>query len=130
MRRRPPRSTRTDTLFPYTTLFRSSTGRDLDAAYRQATDYFAGLTDAELPRYVLVSDFARFRLYDLDGEAGPVEFALADLPRQIGRFGFISGYQTRTFKEEDPVNVQATERSAERRVGNEGVGTCRSLGGT
>src|SRR3546814_3564830 len=82
----------------------------LDAAYRQATDYFAGLTDAELPRYDLVSDFARFRLYDLDGEAGPVEFALADLPRQIGRFGFISGYQTRTFKEEDPVNVQAAER--------------------
>src|SRR3546814_19121650 len=26
MRRRPPRSTRTATLFPYTTLFRSSTG--------------------------------------------------------------------------------------------------------
>src|SRR3546814_3477658 len=28
MIRRPPRSTRTDTLFPYTTLFRSSIGRD------------------------------------------------------------------------------------------------------
>src|SRR3546814_20525307 len=28
MIRRPPRSTRTDTLFPYTTLFRSSTWRD------------------------------------------------------------------------------------------------------
>src|SRR3546814_11636690 len=27
MRRRPPRSTRTDTLFPYTTLFRSEPGR-------------------------------------------------------------------------------------------------------
>src|SRR3546814_4748321 len=27
MRRRPPRSTRTDTLFPYTTLFRSAQGR-------------------------------------------------------------------------------------------------------
>src|SRR3546814_9816827 len=26
MRRRPPRSTRTDTLFPYTTLFRSAAG--------------------------------------------------------------------------------------------------------
>src|SRR3546814_2297087 len=26
MRRRPPRSTRTDTLFPYTTLFRSASG--------------------------------------------------------------------------------------------------------
>src|SRR3546814_2093095 len=29
MIRRPPRSTRTDTLFPYTTLFRSRAGRDL-----------------------------------------------------------------------------------------------------
>src|SRR3546814_9631076 len=29
MRRRPPRSTRTDTLFPYTTLFRSTATRDL-----------------------------------------------------------------------------------------------------
>src|SRR3546814_12361702 len=28
MIRRPPRSTRTDTLFPYTTLFRSRSGRD------------------------------------------------------------------------------------------------------
>src|SRR3546814_6642546 len=28
MIRRPPRSTRTDTLFPYTTLFRSHRGRD------------------------------------------------------------------------------------------------------
>src|SRR3546814_3179648 len=27
MRRRPPRSTRTDTLFPYTTLFRSPSGK-------------------------------------------------------------------------------------------------------
>src|SRR3546814_15671628 len=27
MRRRPPRSTRTDTLFPYTTLFRSPDGK-------------------------------------------------------------------------------------------------------
>src|SRR3546814_2433620 len=32
MIRRPPRSTRTDTLFPYTTLFRSDLLRDLDAA--------------------------------------------------------------------------------------------------
>src|SRR3546814_12458285 len=29
--RRPPRSTRTDTLFPYTTLFRSHAGRQLEA---------------------------------------------------------------------------------------------------
>src|SRR3546814_8192692 len=36
MIRRPPRSTRTDTLFPYTTLFRSRRRRDHDAAHRLA----------------------------------------------------------------------------------------------
>ncbi len=86
-----------------------SEGRDLDAAFEQATDYFAGLKDAELPRFVLVSDFQRFRLHDLEtGER--CDFALAELHKQIGRFGFISGYQTRSYKEEDPVNVQAAER--------------------
>src|SRR3546814_3867098 len=34
MIRRPPRSTRTDTLFPYTTLFRSGRGRDRRRAAR------------------------------------------------------------------------------------------------
>ncbi|MFN7182982.1 MAG: DNA methyltransferase [Thermomonas haemolytica] len=86
-----------------------SQGRDLDAAFEQATDYFAGLKDAELPRYVLVSDFRRFRLHDLEtGER--TDFPLAELHKQIGRFGFISGYQSRSYKEEDPVNVQAAER--------------------
>src|SRR3546814_5649165 len=36
MIRRPPRSTRTDTLFPYTTLFRSAAGQDLVADNDQA----------------------------------------------------------------------------------------------
>ena len=31
-----------------------------------ALDYFPELKERDLPRYVLVSDFARFRLYDLD----------------------------------------------------------------
>ncbi|MBV5311063.1 type IIL restriction-modification enzyme MmeI, partial [Chromatium okenii] len=40
-----------------------SRGKSLDRAHAQATDYFHGLKDRELPRYVLVCDFARFRLY-------------------------------------------------------------------
>ena len=40
-----------------------SKGQDLNAAYLQATDYFIGLTDDELPQFVLVSDFANFQLY-------------------------------------------------------------------
>jgi len=87
-----------------------SLGKDLDRAHSQARDYFHGLTDAELPRYLLVSDFARFRLYDLEGDEAPVEFPLKDLWKHIRRFGFIAGYQPRTFKEEDPVNVEAAER--------------------
>lgn len=86
-----------------------SRGKDLDRAYKQATDYFSGLKDRDLPRYVLVSDFARFRLYDLDGEEEPVEFPLKDLHKQVRRFGFIAGYQVRAFKDQDPANGEAAE---------------------
>src|SRR3546814_19070298 len=36
--RRPPRSTRTDTLFTYTTLFRSARGREVDDRIRRAPE--------------------------------------------------------------------------------------------
>src|SRR3546814_12049376 len=39
MIRRPPRSTRTDTLFPYTTLFRSTTGK-AEGPYANVTKSF------------------------------------------------------------------------------------------
>ncbi|HVU82087.1 MAG TPA: type IIL restriction-modification enzyme MmeI, partial [Rhodanobacteraceae bacterium] len=87
-----------------------SRGHDLDRAHAQARDYFHGLTDAELPRYLLVSDFARFRLYDLEGDGEPIEFALKDLYKHVRAFGFIAGYQARSFKDEDPVNIEAAER--------------------
>ena len=35
-----------------------SKGKDLDKAYSQALDYFSGLEDYELRKYVVVSDFA------------------------------------------------------------------------
>src|SRR3546814_3494111 len=49
MRRRPPRSTRTDTLFPYTTLFRSVADRQRQRRSRRAAGQLsqpAGLTAA------------------------------------------------------------------------------------
>jgi hypothetical protein len=86
-----------------------SRGKDLDRAYGQAIDYLGLIPERDLPRYVLVSDFARFRLYDLEsGEHW--EFALKDLHRQARRFGFIAGYSTQEIKEQDPVNVKAAER--------------------
>jgi hypothetical protein len=42
-----------------------SRGRNLDRAYMQAMDYFPGIVERDLPRFVLVCDFARFRLFDL-----------------------------------------------------------------
>jgi hypothetical protein len=87
-----------------------SRGRSLDDAYSQAVAYFVGLKDHELPRYVLVSDFARFRLYDLeDATSTPHEFLLADLHQHVKEFGFMLGYQKRTYKEEDPVNIKAAQ---------------------
>ena len=85
-----------------------SRGKNLDRAYTQALDYFSGLKERELPRFILVSDFARFRLYDLEQDTAH-EFALPDLHENIHHFAFIAGYQTHKIKEQDPVNIQAAE---------------------
>jgi len=85
-----------------------SKGKKLDAAFEQATDYFYGIKEHELPKYVLVSDFENFRLYDLDDKK-EYEFGIKDFHKNIKLFGFIAGYQKRTFKDEDPVNIKAAE---------------------
>ncbi len=85
-----------------------SRGHNLDKAYQQAKDYFPGLKEKELPRYILVSDFERFRLYDLD-EGTQHDFKLTELVQNVTLFGFIAGYQKRTYKEQDPVNIEAAE---------------------
>ncbi len=107
-----------------------SRGKDLDKAYTQALDYFPGIKERDLPKYVLVSDFARFRLYDLEappspqplspqagrgrsaaeGEGQYVEFKLADLHKRIKHFAFIAGYRTQTIAPQNPVNIKAAER--------------------
>ena len=86
-----------------------SRGRDLDKAFQQAKDYFPGLKDYELPKFILVSDFQLFRLYDLDNNTTS-EFALKDFIQNVHLFGFIAGYEKRTYKEQDPANIQAAER--------------------
>jgi len=87
-----------------------SLGRDLDSAYKQALEYFVGLAERDLPRYVIVSDFARIRLYDLEDTGNPDEFPLKDLYKNIKLFGFIAGYTTQRITAQDPVNIKAAER--------------------
>lgn len=85
-----------------------SAGRDLTRAREQAFEYFPGLKPKDLPRYILLSDFQSFELHDLE-EGTEVKFPLADLPNHIEHFGFILGVQKRTFRDQDPVNIEASE---------------------
>lgn len=100
-----------------------SRGQDLGKAESQAFAYIQDLVhaacDDEVPRYVIVSDFARFALHDLEPEndqplplfAGhrveTTEFLLADLHHYIHLFGFLAGYDQRRFKDRDPINLKA-----------------------
>ncbi|TRT71287.1 MAG: class I SAM-dependent DNA methyltransferase [Microcystis sp. M_OC_Ca_00000000_S217Cul] len=85
-----------------------SKGKDLEKATQQAKDYFPNLKEHELPRYILVSDFQRFKLYDLDS-GNQWEFELSNFVDNVHLFDFIAGYEKRVYKDEDPVNIQAAE---------------------
>ncbi|MDA8015434.1 MAG: N-6 DNA methylase [Gammaproteobacteria bacterium] len=86
-----------------------SRGGNLDRARTQALNYFEGIkNESDLPRYVLVCDFARFRLHDLD-ENTRHDFTIGDLSKNVGLFAFIAGYQTHKLREQDPVNIKAAE---------------------
>src|SRR3546814_11487049 len=97
MIRQPPRSTRTDTLFPYTTLFRSH-----DRPMNQAD-----LLEAMRQCDVLVPTVTDHIDASLIAEAG-------DRLQLMANFG--NGV--------DHIDLKA--RSEERRVGKECVSTCRS----
>eukprot|EP01118_Nematostelium_gracile_P013438 TRINITY_DN506_c0_g1_i13.p1 TRINITY_DN506_c0_g1~~TRINITY_DN506_c0_g1_i13.p1 ORF type:complete len:915 (-),score=87.83 TRINITY_DN506_c0_g1_i13:1367-4111(-) len=85
-----------------------SKGKNLDKAFIQAKEYIHGLKEHELPKYILVSDFVNFRLFDTE-EQRTMEFKLKDLVHNVQNFGFIAGYQKRIYKEQDPVNIKAAD---------------------
>ncbi|MGL4595662.1 MAG: DNA methyltransferase, partial [Thermoguttaceae bacterium] len=93
-----------------------SYGKSLEKATSQAFEYVHNLITEnrsdEIPRYIIVSDFANIVLYDLEPDEGDpekIEFVLHDLHKHIDAFGFISGYKIHKPKPEDPANVQAAE---------------------
>ncbi len=89
-----------------------SAGKDLATAFKQATDYFDGLDDEDLPKYVIVSDFERFKLYNLDDKT-EVEFPLSKLHQNISAFGFLTGHTFKTYEEAPEVNVKAAQHMAD-----------------
>lgn len=85
-----------------------SRGKNLDKAFQQAKEYTQGLKQEDLPKYILVCDFEHFRLYDLE-ENKQVAFKLNELVNNVQHFGYLLGYQKKTYKEQDPANIKAAE---------------------
>src|SRR3546814_19964012 len=126
MIRRPPRSTRTDTLFPYTTLFRSP---EVDAERTAAIGFcFGGKCVLDLAR--TGADLRGVVSFHGVYDAPPFPNVAPIKPKILVCHGW-----------EDPIappeamvglakelNESGADRSEERRVGREGVSTCRSRG--
>lgn len=89
-----------------------SAGRSLDEAMTQALDYLDSVPSRDLPRMVITSDFARFKVRDLEsGEE--IEFPIEELPNRLDMFGYLAGYRQRAFVEEAAVNVKAAQLMAD-----------------
>src|SRR3546814_12396149 len=116
MIRRPPRSTRTDTLFPYTTLFRS-----LDAT--PLGDIGLSVLGAGVLGTKSQSFFAQTTLHATDW----LDLTLGGRYQEEKRFLIKSQTGVRTPNGNGSITLlKFPLRSEERRVGNECVSTCRS----
>src|SRR3546814_16370774 len=126
MIRRPPRSTRTDTLFPYTTLFRSLL-RGQGGARRMSVVFLA----AEVERLALFPAFAAPRRlagalavlgHRLAGLAGPAGAQRIGIDRGVA----VALLDAATGPGGDDAGTQ--DRSGEGRVGQEWVRACSARG--
>jgi hypothetical protein len=100
-----------------------SLGKSLDAATSQAFQYIQDLLNdgrqEDVPRYVVVTDFDRFALHDLEPESHhglplfdqqrvqTTEFKLSELPQKVREFSFIRGEKVVKTDPEDPANEKA-----------------------
>src|SRR3546814_18449530 len=131
MIRRPPRSTRTDTLFPYTTLFRSNVAGTLQQ-YNQTIIEVAGHTDSvgtdsynqqlsqqraeAVANYLNSRGVMRDRMITVGaGETRPIASNDTETGRAKNRRVEITLETARSYR-----------RSKERRLGQECVSTCIS----
>jgi hypothetical protein len=102
-----------------------SLGQDLGKAGSQAFRYIQDLArdgrTNEIPRYVILSDFARIVLHDLEPDDSKdlplfdqwrvrtIDIPLADLHKHVREFAFIKGEKPVRLDPEDPANIKAVE---------------------
>src|SRR3546814_19571073 len=107
---RPPRSTRTDTLFPYTTLFRSVIGTHRKCIVEGFREAIGFLSDDGFEQFELAAEV------DIESASGATD-ALYDVVD--------GGSGKALLVEEASGGIDQPARSEERRVGKECVSTCR-----
>src|SRR3546814_20657481 len=91
MIRRPPRSTRTDTLFPYTTLFRSADLASFRPAAGATTEVPCGAEISDMPTYTITwtsldgqKAVATHRGGCREGAGHDLDTVLRGLPERLG----------------------------------------------
>src|SRR3546814_13579072 len=127
MIRRPTRSTRTDTLFPYTTLFRSIATRPTTVSpVRKATEE----TGAGIPIKRSDHEGGRLKVPSFRLSPWSANALGRELPERYAMSGWVGRAGRAGLGDEGPVNTAPERgRSEERRVGQEGVRTCNFGGG-
>ncbi|MCY7330857.1 MAG: hypothetical protein LH618_20055, partial [Saprospiraceae bacterium] len=112
---------------------------DFEKTFRQAMEYVAGLPVAERPRRVVLCNFKRFRIYNVEKGLGKgleglgkgleglekglgglgkgleqnfVEIAIAELPQRLTEFAFIPEFAGELIVAEEKANLDAVERIA------------------
>src|SRR3546814_15835229 len=93
MRRLPPRSTRTDTLFPYTTLFRSRTRRTRQTQAAPRSGKRVAKPDHHADHAAVA---VRFTLCDLRGDLGDAEAVKKAVEARVGHMASPSGWTVRS----------------------------------
>lgn len=89
-----------------------SRGADLEKATEQALEYLQAIAKVnpdDLPRYVIVCDFARLRLYNIETKQHQ-EILIAELADYIHLFNFFSDGLTEIREKEQAANIKAAER--------------------
>src|SRR3546814_8228878 len=103
MIRRPPRSTRTDTLFPYTTLFRSSRAA-FNKAWEEAHPARQTHIDAVLDQVDYAVELVGIDHVGVGSDFDGVGGELPDELRTVADFpNFVAGLQARGYKDEDKI---------------------------
>lgn len=104
---------RIDGFFPGLLLIEmKSSGKDLNKAYQQATEYLVNLPENELPAYIMISDFATVHIYNRMDHSEPLCFKLADLPKHVDSLLFMAGYKSVIAQQQVAINQRAAEKMA------------------